>query len=117
MFELVVRDAPNTILSQFAGAMMYVLSDEHEKALSFIDTGVLAAAQYVEFLSRLLGEFYAAVNEREKSIEWWNNAVKLGFCNYHYLKTHCTFLNNIRQERGFFDLLETVKTKWENFKV
>jgi serine/threonine protein kinase/Tfp pilus assembly protein PilF len=117
VYELVAQDAPNTTFSQLSNAMIAALRAEKEKALSFIDANVLGAAQYVEFLSRLLGEFYAIVDEKEKSIEWWTNAVKLGFCNYHYLKTHCPFLNPIRKEPGFLNVLNNVKVKWENFQV
>jgi tetratricopeptide (TPR) repeat protein len=117
IFELVSRDAPNTIFAQISNAMIDGLHGEKEEALHYIDAHVWGPAQYVEFLSRILGEFYAVVDEKEKSIEWWANAVKLGFCNYHYLKTHCPFLKSTRKEPGFRDLLDKVKIKWENFQI
>jgi non-specific serine/threonine protein kinase len=60
---------------------------------------------------------FALINEKDKSLEWLENAVDRGFINYPFLNEYDPFLENIRGEPRFKKLMERVKHEWENFEV
>ena len=60
---------------------------------------------------------YAMLDEKEKTLNWSENAVNLGFINYPYMSQHDPFLENIRGEERFKKLMERVNYEWENFEV
>jgi non-specific serine/threonine protein kinase len=61
-------------------------------------------------------DFYALLGEKEKSLDWLENAVSRGFINYPYLNEYDPYLANIRGEPRFKKLMEQVKDEWEHFE-
>ena len=70
-----------------------------------------------EVFSLILAEGYSLIGEKEKALEWLENAVERGFINYHFLNQYDPFLENIRSEARFKELMKRVKYEWENFEV
>jgi hypothetical protein len=60
---------------------------------------------------------YALIDEKEKALDWLENAVDRGFIAYSFLISHDPFLKNIRGEERFEKLMERVKYEWEIFEV
>ena len=60
---------------------------------------------------------FAIIDEKEKALDWLENAVNWGFINYPLLSENDPFLENIRHEARFKKLMEKVKVEWENFEI
>ena len=60
---------------------------------------------------------YALLDRPGEALDWLENAVNRGFLNYPFLSEYDPFLENIRGERRFKDLMERVKHEWENLDV
>jgi TolB-like protein/Tfp pilus assembly protein PilF len=58
----------------------------------------------------------ALIGEKEKALDWLENAVNRGFINYPMLAERDPWLANIRGEARFKKLLERVKYEWEHFE-
>ena len=52
-----------------------------------------------------------------KSLDWLENSVDLGFINYPFLNEYDPFLESIRGEKRFKELMKRVKYEWEHFDV
>jgi TolB-like protein len=58
----------------------------------------------------------ALIGEKEKALDWLENAVNRGFFNYTYLAERDPWLASIRGEPRFKKLLERAKYEWEHFE-
>lgn len=57
------------------------------------------------------------MNLKTDALHWLENSINHGFINYPYLKLYDPFLDQIRDETQFKELMERVKFEWENFEV
>ena len=64
-----------------------------------------------------MAAIYSLIGDRDKSLEWLENAVNRGFINYPMLNEYDPLLENIRGEERFKKLMERVKDEWENFEI
>lgn len=67
--------------------------------------------------SWLMADGYALIDEKEEALDWLEYIVSSGFINYPLLSKHDPFLENIRGEKRFKQLMERVKQEWESFEV
>ena len=61
--------------------------------------------------------FYSFLDQKESALQWLENAINRGFINYPFMNEIDPFLENIRGEKRFKELMERVKYEWENFEV
>ncbi|MFH1763371.1 MAG: hypothetical protein ABIF09_04175, partial [Gemmatimonadota bacterium] len=61
--------------------------------------------------------YFALINRNEDALEWLQHALDRDFINYPYLAETGPFLENLRGEARFREMLEVVKAKWESFEV
>jgi len=66
--------------------------------------------------SSFMADFYALLGDKEKALDWLENAASRGFINYPYLNEYDPYLENIRGEPRFKKLMESVKYEWEHFE-
>jgi non-specific serine/threonine protein kinase len=59
---------------------------------------------------------FALLGARKEAMDWLENAVNRGFLNYPMLAERDLFLESIRGEERFKQLLERVKYEWEHFE-
>ena len=64
--------------------------------------------------SWLIADFYSMMNKKERAIDWLEHIVNRGFINYPFLSKFDPFLENIRYEERFINLMKKVKNKWEH---
>jgi hypothetical protein len=95
----------------------YALQGKKKKALDEVTPQLETAAKGVEYLSRDMAHGYAMIDEKEKALDWLENAANRGFIAYPFLSEFDPFLKNIRGEARFKKLMERVKYEWENFEV
>jgi hypothetical protein len=61
----------------------------------------------------MLAQGFALLNEKAEALYWLENAVNLGFINYRFYVTQDPFLENLRGDKRFEELMAEVKSKWE----
>ena len=67
--------------------------------------------------SYYIAECYALIDEKEKALDWLEISTRRGLVNYPFINTYDPFLKNLRKEKRFKKLMETVKYEWEYFEV
>jgi TolB-like protein len=112
-----VKEPGEDSLSGFLLFLKYALKGETDKmnlALTDELTKLLRAdCQY----SWHMASIYSYINDRDKSLEWLENAVNRGFINYPMLNDYDPLLENVRGEERFKKLMERTRFAWENFEV
>jgi serine/threonine protein kinase len=66
--------------------------------------------------SESLAAALALVGEKEKALDWLENAISRGFINYPLLAERDPWFAGIRGEERFQKLMERVKYEWEHFE-
>jgi TolB-like protein/lipoprotein NlpI len=97
--------------------LKYVIKGEKDKLISLLTPDFVKSIQIDLQNSYHIATFYSFLGEKEKSLEYLENAVNRGFINYPLLSKHDKLLNNIRNEERFKKLMERVKYGWEKFEV
>ncbi len=119
-FALIDRlneEAPGTVYAALGLITKYALQENKKDALEAVTPQVEKAAKDVEYLARDLAHAYAMIDEKEKALDWLEHAVNRGFIAYPFLNEYDPFLQNIRGEERFKDLMERVKYEWETFEI
>jgi serine/threonine protein kinase/tetratricopeptide (TPR) repeat protein len=76
------------------------------------------AAMRADFMGVWAGaEIYAMNGESEEAVEWLEHGVDLGAINYPFLSLLDPYLENLRGDSRFNDLMVRVKREWEAFEV
>ncbi len=117
IIDILVNDTPQTIFAQLGLFWRYAMQGKKNEALKVVTSEMTIAARWGEYLSRDMAHGYAILGEKEEALNWLENAVNLGFINYPFLNEYDPFLENIRGEKRFKNLMERVKYEWENFEV
>ena len=92
-------------------------TDRFDKAIEAMTPELTKIATDELRYSFVIASGYSLLNMRNKSLDWLERAVSLGWSDYHYFNEHDPFLENIRGEKRFKKLMERVKLEWENFEV
>jgi hypothetical protein len=112
-----VKENGQDIISQLLIFLKYVLAGDKEKLPDLLTPDFIKHIQIDCQLSWHMAAFYSYLGDKDKSLEWLENAVDHGFINYPMLNDYDKLLNNIRGEERFKKLMERVKYEWENFEV
>jgi TolB-like protein len=112
-----VLEPGQDIMAQLTIFLKYVIKGSRDKYTSLLTPDFLNATQMDCQLSSHMAAFYSYIGEKDKSLEWLENAVDRGFINYPFLNEYDKLLNNVRGEERFKKLMERVKYEWETFKL
>jgi len=113
-----VAEQPNNFLARICYLIASVSRAPKSDILSSLEDPSIKAMALRDFAgSFFLSEIYAQLDEKEKTLEWLEHAVNLGFINYPFLNEYDPFLAGIRGEERFQKLMERVKYEWEHFEV
>jgi serine/threonine protein kinase len=117
LFNLIAKDAPETIWAWLGLFSKYALQKRKSKALQSVTEEFKRLAQEDEIFPIFMAESFALIDEKEEAFNWLEQGVKWGFIHYPFLSEHDPFLENVRGEERFKKLMERVKYEWEHFEV
>ncbi len=60
---------------------------------------------------------YSMLGEKDEALYWLENAINKGFNNYIYMSEHDPFLENLREEERFKELMRRAKAKCDQFEA
>lgn len=97
--------------------LKYTIRKDSDKLASLLTPEFIKSIKIDLQNSYHVATFYSYLGEKEKSLEYLENAVNMGFINYPLLAEHDRLLTNIRGEARFKKLIERVKHEWETFEI
>ena len=112
-----VEEPTTNIWSQATLFIKNVITRDIDKLTSLMTPDFVKSIQMDLQYSYHFATFYSYLGDKEKSLEFIENAVDRGFINYPLIAEQDPFLENIRGEERFKKLMERVKYEWENFEV
>ena len=106
---------PTQIFTKYGQIYKYILAGHGDKALELINVlnklPIYDGEQYYRFI-----QFYAMLNMPEEAIEKMKGTLARGFYPYPYYQSD-KFLDNIRSEPGFQEVLKQIRGKHIEFKT
>jgi non-specific serine/threonine protein kinase len=94
----------------------HILLGEKEKAFKVLSQETQTYTWNDPDFSYFMAGYYALLDEKEISYKWVEHALDRDFINYTYWSKF-PFLDNLRQDGRFKELLDRIKIEWENFNV
>jgi len=64
-----------------------------------------------------LASAHAAVGAKDEALLWLDRAIERGMINYPFLSEHDRYLDNVRGDARFRELMGRAKREWERFEV
>ena len=112
-----VEEPGNDTWTRLAIFLKYAIKKDKDKLILLLTPDFIKSIRIDLQNSYHIATFYSYLGEKEKSLEFLENAVNRGFINYPLIAKIDPFLENIRGEERFKKLMERVKYEWENFEV
>jgi len=110
-----LKSMPQSIFTQLGLVFSYAMKSEKDQALAAVTVELTSAGKRIEFVARFLCELHALVDEKDEAIKWLEEDLRLGFMNYAYLAKRSRFVENLRSDERFIQILEKVKYSYESF--
>jgi hypothetical protein len=85
--------------------------------LQSITPDLREAAESDEIFSWWLADCYALAGDRQPALDCVQRMIELGVFNYPFLSRHEPFLQPLRDEPRFLELLERARKQWDAFEV
>ncbi len=117
LMDRIGSKAPATHWNQLILFFKYALQKEKSKALEVVTEEFKDIMKGDEFYPIWMAESYALIGHLDESMDWIEEGVNNFFYNYPFLTKYDPFLENIRQEPRFKELMKRVKYEWEHFEV
>jgi serine/threonine protein kinase/tetratricopeptide (TPR) repeat protein len=111
------KDARQNIWAGSAVFLEAALRGDKDKALSVLTPEFVEPARLDLTIAWVVGQGFAQLGEKQKALDWLESAVSRGFINYPFISEYDPFLESLRQETRFKQLMVKVKYEWENFEV
>ena len=108
---------PQNIFANLSLLLWYAIKKDRDKAEKIVTVKLKNFAWNDFFLPLYMAECYSLLEVKREAIKWLERSVNKGMINYPLLNTHDSFLDNIRGEKRFKELMKKIKVEWENFEV
>jgi non-specific serine/threonine protein kinase len=110
-----VKTTPDNACTKFGLLLKYGLLKDRERALQELTPDFQKTCRRDHQWSYFVAIMLALGDAKDESLDWLENAVNRGFCNYPELERN-PYLDNLRGEERFNKLMERVKYEWEHFE-
>jgi len=110
-----IQDPERNLWWQLYALLKFAARGDREGFSRLLNPDLLYTVKRDPQYSTFLADYYALLGEREKALDWLENAVDRGFINYPYLNTYDPYLADLRGEARFRELMEKVRLEWERF--
>ncbi len=114
--DRVAKEFPDNVYTKFALIARSAVMNDREAVFLEMTSDLLETCRRDAAYSQWLASYLALIGEKEKALDWLENAVNCGFLNYPLLAERDPWFANIRGEPRFKKLLERVKSEWERFE-
>jgi len=116
--DKIIHDEPAHIFAFIFKFLKFAFLGEKEKALRLVEEDPRSKLIWEDAeKSREIAEGFSILGEKDKSLDWLENAINRGNINYPLFNEIDPHLENIRSEERFKKLMERVKKDWEDFEV
>jgi tetratricopeptide (TPR) repeat protein len=115
LLHQIIRDTPETTFARHALFLKHALERNRSAALAVVTPELLFEARWDQHASWWMAATYALVDERDAALDWLSNASSLGYINYPFLSRLDPFLESLRRDERFWQLMTCVKERWERF--
>jgi eukaryotic-like serine/threonine-protein kinase len=119
LFDEVYAEDPGSLASRIGAALRHALAGDRDRAWQILrcDLDVCSATHRDNGWALWVAECHALLGDTDGALEWLERSVRLGTINYPFLSVHDPFLEPLRAEPRFQQLMERVKHEWETFEV
>ena len=104
-------------MCKVALVLKHAIEQEEEAAFGVMSPEFVKTSERDPTFAHYLAGAFSLLRETDEALKWTEAAINAGFINYPMLAQHDPFLENIRGERRYKDLMERVKKEWEEFEV
>jgi len=104
---------PQSTVAGIIKFLNHAFRGQTEAALATLSPDNIRAVRWDEQMSWELAVGYAALGLPNEALDWLENSVTRGFVNYPFLSAQDPFLEPLRAERRFEELMQRVKREWE----
>ena len=111
--ELLQREFPRTIFGAIGAAYAFAIRGRIDDAREAVTPEVLAAAQRVEFIARMVAQLMVLIGDADDAVDALEHSVRLGMSHYPYLSRHDPLLRTLHGNARFEQLLDIVRARWE----
>jgi len=115
--EKLVRDHPDSPFAPMAKSLSLGVSGRGQEAVEVLTTLALEEFSSNEMFSREIAHCFAIADRVDEAMIWIERNVQNGNINYPFLKDHDRFLDNLRPDPRFQELLNNVQRQWETFDL
>ena len=106
---------PPSVWDSFGLALRHALHGDAEAVVATITPELHALIESHEQFSWNAARFYSLAGMKGAALTALRNAIRLGFINYPFASTQDPFLEALRGEEDFDELMIEMKTRWEEF--
>jgi hypothetical protein len=115
-FEWLERQPSDDPLALVGVRLWRALRGDRAAVLSPPSAAERAMAESDEYWSYLMAGAYAMVGETDQALSWLEHAVKVrGWVDHVYFTRHDRFLERLRPDRRFQELMASARERYERF--
>jgi tetratricopeptide (TPR) repeat protein len=116
LLDEIVAQHPETAFGRFARFFAAAVRKDRERALDAMTPQLETIAGSDIQLSWMIAAGHAQLGLAEDALEWLRRAMSRGFISYPFLSEQEPFLEPIRSEPKFQELMQELKRRWEAFE-